>query len=111
MANTLHCQIGFATFWSARNDRRIHHLGLRSWPASRGMVCLVDVEREEAMSELIERLAQECKLIGMRPHLDGIYAESLEAFAKAIARECAEIVVKDEYTPYSVDVIKERFGL
>lgn len=34
--------------------------------------------------EIIE-IAQECKLIGMRPHLDGIYSESLVAFAKLVA--------------------------
>ena len=34
--------------------------------------------------EIIE-MAQECKLIGMRPHLDGIYIESLLAFAKLVA--------------------------
>ena len=31
--------------------------------------------------EIIE-MAQECGLVGMRPHLDGIYIESLLAFAK-----------------------------
>lgn len=30
--------------------------------------------------EDIIRMAQECQLIGMRPHLDGIYQESLELF-------------------------------
>ena len=43
-------------------------------------------------------LAQECQLIGMRPHLDGIYIEALETFAalvEAAARadereECAK---------------------
>ena len=34
--------------------------------------------------EIID-MAQECKLIGMRPHLDGIYSESLETFAKLVA--------------------------
>ena len=34
--------------------------------------------------EIIE-MAQECKLIGMRPHLDGIYTEALEDFAKLVA--------------------------
>lgn len=33
--------------------------------------------------EIIE-IAQECGLIGMRPHLDGIYSEALEAFAKLV---------------------------
>jgi hypothetical protein len=43
----------------------------------------------------IMEMAQECKLIGMRPHLDGIYSEALEAFAKLVAakerEKCAEI--------------------
>jgi hypothetical protein len=30
-------------------------------------------------------MAQQCGLIGMRPHLDGIYSEALEAFAKLVA--------------------------
>ena len=33
----------------------------------------------------IIELAQECQLIGMRPHLDGIYQEALEKFAKLVA--------------------------
>ena len=33
--------------------------------------------------EIIE-IAQMCKLIGMRPHLDGIYSESLVTFASLI---------------------------
>jgi hypothetical protein len=32
----------------------------------------------------IIELAQECQLIGMRPHLDGIYQEALEKFAALI---------------------------
>lgn len=40
-------------------------------------------------------LAQECQLIGMRPHLDGIYQEALEKFAALVAaqerEECARI--------------------
>ena len=34
--------------------------------------------------EIIE-MAQECGLVGMRPHLDGIYSEALVAFAKLVA--------------------------
>ncbi len=34
--------------------------------------------------EDIIRMAQECHLIGMRPHLDGIYQESLERFAAMV---------------------------
>ena len=34
--------------------------------------------------EVIE-MAQQCGLVGMRPHIDGIYSEALEAFAKLVA--------------------------
>ena len=33
----------------------------------------------------IIEMAQECQLIGMRPHLDGIYQEALEKFAVLVA--------------------------
>ena len=33
--------------------------------------------------EIID-MAQECGLVGMRPHLDGIYIESLLVFAKRV---------------------------
>ena len=50
--------------------------------------------------EIIE-IAQECRLIGMRPYLDGIYIESLAAFAKLVAdkerQACAEIAEKQRY--------------
>ena len=36
------------------------------------------------MTQEIIEMAQECRLIGMRPHLDGIYIESLVAFAKLV---------------------------
>ena len=43
----------------------------------------------------IIELAQECQLIGMRPHLDGIYQESLQKFAALVAaqerEECAKL--------------------
>ena len=42
----------------------------------------------------IIELAQECQLIGMRPHLDGIYQEALEKFAFLVSaqerEECAK---------------------
>ncbi len=48
----------------------------------------------------IIRMAQECQLIGMRPHPDGIYQQSLERFAALVAaaeREaCADIC--DQYS-------------
>ena len=47
------------------------------------------------MTKDILKIAQECNLLGMRPHLDGIYFESLEAFAKLVAEHereaCANI--------------------
>jgi len=51
--------------------------------------------------EIIE-MAQECNLIGMRPHLDGIYSESLVAFANLVAakerKACAKLA--DEYATW-----------
>ena len=45
--------------------------------------------------EIIE-MAQECKLIGMRPFIDGIYTEALIEFAKLVAAKereaCAKLV-------------------
>ena len=35
--------------------------------------------------EDVIRMAQECQLIGMRPHLDGIYEEALQRFAALVA--------------------------
>jgi hypothetical protein len=35
----------------------------------------------------IIEMAQECQLIGMRPHLDGIYQEALERFAELVAAQ------------------------
>ena len=44
------------------------------------------------------KLAQECQLIGMRPHLDGIYQEALEKFAELVAaqerEECAKVCIQ-----------------
>ena len=44
--------------------------------------------------EIIE-MAKECGLVGMRPHLDGIYFEALEAFAKLVAQHEREACAKD----------------
>ena len=52
-------------------------------------------------------MAQECNLIGMRPHLDGIYSESLVAFAhlvaakerEACAKVCDEVSEHPSLTP------------
>lgn len=51
----------------------------------------------------IMEMAQECKLIGMRPHLDGIYSEALIAFAKLIAakeREACAILCDNRSSFY-----------
>ena len=48
------------------------------------------------MTQEIIDMAQECGLIGMRPHLDGIYSEALVAFAKLVAAKereaCADLL-------------------
>jgi hypothetical protein len=46
-----------------------------------------------AQMNIIE-LAQECKLIGMRPHLDGIYQEAIEKFAALVAAHEREAIMK-----------------
>lgn len=44
-------------------------------------------------NEIIE-MAQECNLIGMRPHLDGIYSEALIAFAQLVVAKEREACAK-----------------
>jgi hypothetical protein len=40
----------------------------------------------------IIHMARECQLIGMRPHLDGIYEKALERFAALVAAaECEKV--------------------
>jgi hypothetical protein len=61
-------------------------------------------------------LAQECHLIGMRPHLDGIYQEALERFAKLVEaaaradeREACAKICDDGYFAFiAADIIRER---
>ena len=45
--------------------------------------------------EDIIKLAQECQLIGMRPHLDGIYQDALERFAALVAADERERVAAE----------------
>jgi len=49
-----------------------------------------------SMTQEIIEMAQECKLIGMRPFIDGIYTEALIEFAKLVAAKereaCANMV-------------------
>ena len=54
------------------------------------------------MTQEIIEMAQECGLVGMRPHLDGIYSEALVAFAKLVAkkeREAFKQIIRE--TPFS----------
>jgi hypothetical protein len=46
------------------------------------------------MTQEIIEMAQECGLIGMRPHLDGIYSEALVAFFKLVAEKEREANAK-----------------
>jgi len=67
--------------------------------------------------EIIE-MAQECKLIGMRPFIDGIYTEALIEFAKLVAQHEREACAKvcDDWPNgrddvYSIGVaIRARLG-
>ena len=52
------------------------------------------VKGTKMTKEEILKIAQECNLLGMRPHLDGIYSESLEAFAKLVAEKEREACAK-----------------
>ena len=54
--------------------------------------------------DTIIRLAQECQLIGMRPHLDGMYQEALERFAALVAAHERERCAK------MCDFYAERIG-
>jgi len=47
------------------------------------------------MTQEIIDMAQECGLIGMRPHLDGIYSEALVAFAKLVAERALADPMRD----------------
>jgi len=68
--------------------------------------------------EQIIEMAKECGLVGMRPHLDGIYFEALEAFAKlvaqyereACAKVCENVVSNEGYvqSKWCVDAIRAR---
>lgn len=55
--------------------------------------------------ENIIRMAQECQIIGMRPHLDGIYQESLERFAALVAAYVRETEFKPDWNNYRQGLI------
>lgn len=62
------------------------------------------IDRDEVL-----RMAQECQLIGMRPHLDGIYQEAIERFAalchaagqRDMQERAAEVCEEKGFTNYS----------
>jgi len=63
----------------------------------------------------IIEMAQECQLIGMRPHLDGIYQTALEQFAKLVAAQereacakLAETTVCDVHLPTGTKIYGSR---
>ena len=51
------------------------------------VVLLLFVKGEKMTKEEIIEMAKQCGLIGMRPHLDGIYSEELESFAKLVVEK------------------------
>jgi hypothetical protein len=78
-------------------DEAFEELSLKQgqWQYTSGWRKKQILETSMTRDEIIE-IAQECRLIGMRPHLDGIYSEALVAFAKLVAeaeREaCARLI-------------------
>jgi len=62
----------------------------------------------------IIRMAQECQLIGMHPHLDGMYQESLERFAALIAaaeREACAKVAEERFLAQANCTVEEMYEL
>ena len=57
----------------------------------------------------IIEMAQKCQLIGMRPHLDGIYQAALEQFAALVAAHEREACAKvaDGWPDYDVQGLAE----
>jgi hypothetical protein len=78
-------------------DEAFEELALKQghWQHTSGWRKKQIMETSMKLNEIIE-MAQECGLIGMRPHLDGIYSEALEAFAKLVTQHereaCAKMV-------------------
>jgi metal-dependent hydrolase (beta-lactamase superfamily II) len=82
-------------------DEAFEELALKQghWQHTSGWRKKQIMETSMTQDEIIE-MAQECGLIGMRPHLDGIYSEALEAFAKLVAAKEREACAKvcEEYS-------------
>ena len=60
------------------------------------------------MTQEIIEMAQECGLIGMRPHLDGIYSEALVAFAKLVAEKTLAEHAMQEVQRLGQEIEQER---
>lgn len=63
------------------------------------------------MNELIERLAVETGIAAEDGFAILAQDANIEAFAKAVARECVNTIVEDEYTSYSVYKIEQKFNI
>ena len=76
-------------------DEAFEELSLKQgqWQYTSGWRKKQILETSMTQDEIIE-MAQECRLIGMRPHLDGIYSEALKAFAKLVAEAEREACAK-----------------
>jgi hypothetical protein len=56
------------------------------------------MENEMTQDEIME-MAQECKLIGSAPHLDGIYMDALLSFAQLVAAKEREALKQNQSEP------------
>jgi len=78
-------------------DEAFEELALKQghWQHTSGWRKKQIMKTSMTQDEIID-MAQECGLIGMRPHLDGIYTEALIEFAKLVAQHereaCANMV-------------------
>jgi hypothetical protein len=76
-------------------DEAFEELSLKQgqWEHTSGWRKKQILETSMTQDEIIE-MAQECRLIGMRPHLDGIYSEALVAFANLVAAKKQERIIE-----------------
>jgi hypothetical protein len=76
-----------------------------------GAVLYWHLDMEFTDMKTIIEMAQECGLIGMRPHLDGIYQEALAAFAALVAaaeREACAKVCDDLYRAWTLEADEDE---
>jgi len=76
-------------------DEAFEELALKQghWQHTSGWRKKQIMKTSMTQDEIIE-MAQECKLIGMRPFIDGIYTEALIEFAKLVAEKEREACAK-----------------